>query len=103
MKWVFYGYKNWGACEGYLDIMQSFDVFRAAVSKNLPRDICEMCPCWVNYSYCTQVMVDDWESTRQQTGWDKDKDGCHVWQLCCPILFFDFIGVELPVLECVDD
>ena len=86
---------------GDLDMLQSFDVFRASDSALLPRDICEGCVCWRVFSTCRLVQVEDWEAdrlTRDGGGYEGYTE-CILWRNCCPILFFDFIGVKLPVLK----
>ena len=101
MKYNFLGFKNWAPASGSLDMFQSFDVFRASESAKLPRSICEECICWRDFGTCVQVQVDDWEADQQQRegGGYEDMSDCLVSRNCCPILFFDFIGVKLPVLQ----
>ena len=101
MKWNFLGFHNWPAAHGRLDEAKSATVFRAADSATLPRDMCEGCVCWREASTCRQVQVEDWEAdaqTRGGGGYETYPD-CIVWRNCCPILFFDHIGVPLPKLD----
>lgn len=100
MTWDFIGFQNCPAVHGELDLMQGFDVFRASLSYTLPRDMCEDCVCWREYDTCKQVQVDDFESTKLSIEWNPD---CTVQKNCCPILFFDFIGVKLPELKTADE
>lgn len=100
MRYNFLGFYNWPAMSGQLDMFQSFDVFLASDSQLLPRDLCEGCVCWREYSTCRQVQVEDWEDDavmRGGGGYKGYKD-CIAWRNCCPILFFDFIGIKLPEL-----
>lgn len=104
MKYNFNGFHEWPAMSGQLDLLKSFDVFRASESQNLPRDVCEGCVCWREFGTCVQVHVDDWElDAQQRQAWDgegyKGINDCLVARNCCPILFFDFIGVKLPELK----
>lgn len=97
MKWNFLGFQNWPAANGELDLMQGFDVFRASLSSTLPRDTCEACVCWREYGTCNQVQVMDCEDTARSIE-SYGNLNCAVWKNCCPILFFDFVGVKLPKL-----
>lgn len=104
MKWNFLGMQNWAAASGVLNLLQGFDVFRAAESSRLPRAVCEGCVCWREFGTCVQVQVNDLERdaiVRKQHGdfWGGPlPNGCLVDRNCCPILFFDFIGRPMPVL-----
>jgi len=107
MKYNFLGFHNWPARSGQLDMLQAFDVFRASESSQLPRDVCAGCVCWREHGTCVQVQVDDWEEDALlRSGWDADAykgiTDCLVCRNCCPILFFDFIGVKLPELEAAE-
>lgn len=107
MKWNFNGFENWPASHGVLDLIHGFDVFRACESRNLPRDVCEGCVCWREFGSCTQVQVNDFEDDAimreshiaQFPGAEPLPVDCLVDRNCCPILFFDFIGRPLPVLD----
>lgn len=101
MHWNFQGFNNWPAASGELSIREGFDVFRASDLECIPRDVCESCVCWREFGTCHMVQVEDWELDR------KNKAGCGyegiyfctVHRNCCPILFFDFIGVKLTELQ----
>ena len=101
MKWNFLGFENWPAASGVLDMMQAFDVFRASLSTNLPRSMCEGCVCWRVFGTCCQVQVEDHEEDkahRESYAHVAMPTGCLAFANCCPILFFDFIGQPLPEL-----
>lgn len=103
MKYAFTGFNNWPPSCGELTLEQGFDVFRASDVGTLPRDMCESCICWREHGTCHLVQVEDYESDREE----KAKiahlyDGiteCVCYRNCCPILFFDFLGIKLPKLE----
>lgn len=103
MKYNFLGFQNWPPMRGELDMLQAFDVFRASESKDLPRDMCEGCVCWREFGTCTQVQVEDWQKDALMRSGGRYEDypagNCIVSRNCCPVLFFDFIGVKLPELE----
>ena len=105
MKWNFLGFENWPPASGSLDILQGLDVFRATCSENIPRSMCEGCVCWREFGTCAQVQVNDFENDarmrRQHAAFRGGTlpDGCLIDRNCCPILFFDFIGRPLPVLD----
>lgn len=102
MHWNFLGFHNWPAAHGVLTLEQSFDVFRASASAQLPRSVCEGCICWRLIGSCRQVQVDDHEEDRthrETYAADKLPSGCLCFINCCPILFFDFIGIALPSLN----
>lgn len=104
MKYEFNGFKNWKPRSGDLDLFQSVDVLRASLSSSLPRSMCEGCVCWREHGTCCQVQVEAWDLDAQhRQGWDADGyegiEDCLVCHNCCPILFFDFIGVKLPELK----
>lgn len=103
MRYNFLGFKNWPAMSGQIDLLKSFDVFLASDTQLLPRDLCEGCVCWREFSTCCQVQVEDWEEDAElrQSGDYEGFNCCIVWRNCCPILFFDFIGVKLPELNTV--
>jgi hypothetical protein len=102
MKYSFNGFHNWPKADGEMDMLQSFDVFRASLSQTIPRDVCESCVCWREYGTCVQVQVENWEADAQTDrgeGYEGiPKSHCLTWCNCCPILFFDFIGIKLPEL-----
>ena len=107
MNWNFLGMANWPAVSGTLDLLQSFDVFRAADTATLPRATCESCIVWRESGCCTQVQVEDWEADRQHRAVENGKGyegmtDCLVSRNCCPILFFDFIKLQLPPLTFTD-
>lgn len=93
MKYNFNGFHNWPAQSGEVPLDKALFVFEASDSEILPRDICEDCVCWRVYDTCLQVQVSDYEEDRESNTVD------HCFRNCCPILFFDFIGYKLPVLE----
>jgi hypothetical protein len=103
MKWNFTGFHNWEKGSGTLELLKAFDVFRAAETERLPRDVCEGCVCWREFGTCVQVQVEDWEEDaacrKNEEGYEDFGGHCICTRNCCPILFFDFIGVKLPVLE----
>jgi hypothetical protein len=43
MNWNFLGMANWPAVSGTRDLLQNFDVFRAADTATLPHATCESC------------------------------------------------------------
>jgi hypothetical protein len=101
MKYNFLGFQNWQPMSGTLDMLQGFEVFRASLSASIPRDMCEHCICWRLFGTCTQVQVEDYEGdalARGNGGYEGMND-CVVFKNCCPVLFFDFIGVKLPILK----
>lgn len=104
MNWNFLGMENWPARRGTMDLLQSFDVFRATESAALPRATCEGCIVWRDRGCCAQVQVEDWEEDARCR--ESDPEGykdigadCLTFRNCCPILFFDYIGIPLPVLK----
>lgn len=103
MKYDFTGFNNWPPASGELTLEQGFDVFRAADVETLPRDMCESCICWREHETCALVQVEDYESDREiKAETPRLYDGiteCVCYRNCCPILFFDFLGVKLPKLE----
>ena len=105
MNWNFLGFHNWPAMNGTLTMLQGFDVFRASESSQLPRDICEQCVCWRVWGTCRQVQVDDYDMDRRmRESYTPEelkelRNKCLCERNCCPILFFDFICIKLPVLE----
>lgn len=91
MTWNFIEFEQWASASGCLSLLQAFDVFRASESAQLPRDICNDCICWRVFGTCRQVQVLNLQKTNKYSG--------ECYTNCCPILFFDFIGVKLPELE----
>jgi hypothetical protein len=101
VKWSFNGFREWPAGEGQLGLLEGFDVFAASDVAALGREFCEQCVCWRVFGTCVTVQVEDWEEdalTKQGGGYE-GVSFCTVYRNCCPVLFFDFIGVKLPVLE----
>lgn len=88
MKYDFRGFHNWPARSGELTGQQAADVLRASLTLNLPRETCEGCVCWREHSTCLQVQVEHMEYKHGEA-----------WHNCCPVLFFDFIGIPLPELK----
>lgn len=72
-------------------MIQYFDVFRASESGGIPRETCEGCVCWRELGTCRQVQVLNLKTSSVH--------GTEAWANCCPVLFFDFIGIKLPELE----
>lgn len=103
MDWHFQGFHNWPESGGTLTILQGLYVLRASLTSSLPRETCERCVCWRVYGTCKQVQVDDLEGDAldraSSEGYsDIPKSECMSAFNCCPILFFDFIGIALPTL-----
>ncbi|MFA6930979.1 MAG: hypothetical protein WCT05_11690 [Lentisphaeria bacterium] len=92
MKWIFDGFYNWQPGHGTLDLWQGMNLEKATLcgdgewSYFLRENFCKGCVCWRETSTCRSVLVED---VTQQ----------HTWRCCCPVLFFDFIGRKLPVLD----
>ena len=105
MKWNFNGFAEWEAASGTLSLLQGFDVFRACETSNLPRSMCDGCVCWREFGTCVQVQVNDFEADAEMRESHAAfygvtlPSGCLIDRNCCPILFFDFIGRPLPVLN----
>ena len=102
MKYRFNGLGNWQPTTGELTMTKGFDVFRASASTAIPRDVCESCVCWREYGTCSLVQVEDFVADRiekaNQLNVYPDAD-CVAWRNCCPVMFFDFVGIKLPELE----
>lgn len=101
MNWKFLGFHNWPAASGDIDLVQMCEVKRASLTQLLERETCKECVCWREYSTCCQVQVVDLEETNRLI-MNSPKCDSELIKSCtnhCPILFFDFIGVKLPVLE----
>lgn len=105
MKYNFTGFQNWKPRSDDLDLFQSANVLRASLSSSLPRSMCEGCVCWRLYATCHKVQVEDWAGDAEMRDGDPEgykrieSDSCVSWHNCCPILFFDFIGIKLPELQ----
>ena len=102
MKYVFNGLGNWHAIHGELTLEQGFDVFRASAATAIPRDVCESCVCWREFGTCSLVQVEDFEADRVEKANPLDvypDADCVAFRNCCPVMFFDFVGIKLPELE----
>lgn len=104
MKYNFLGYREWPPRSGELTDLQSADVFRASQSSLLSRETCEGCVCWREFGTCTQVQVEDLEKDKliKAGGGYENVPECVVFRNCCPVLFFDFIGITLSTLSISD-
>lgn len=103
MKWDFLGFREWKAGSGVLTIEQGLYVLAASFEQQLPREICEGCVCWREFGTCRLVQVSDYEGDRRDAEQSdaNEIERCREnnWFNCCPILFFDFIGIPLPELN----
>lgn len=91
VKWQFDGFYNWPAGEGWIDLVQYMNLQRATFYGSekydfLTENFCRDCICWREAGTCRRVLV-------QYITYRGD-----AWHCCCPILFFDFIGIKLPEL-----
>ena len=100
-EWYFGGFCNWQPRWGVIPRARFKNVLKASVSywsngrENIPRETCENCVCWREMSTCVQVQIGSPPPKKSNRGGFAHN--------CCPILFFDLIGITLPRLNAAAD
>ena len=99
--WYFGGFCNWRPRWGVIPRARLKNALKASVSlwsnghENIPRETCEDCVCWRETATCVQVQLNS----------PPPPKSCRapLAHNCCPILFFDHIGITLPRLNASED